>query len=129
MSAQSYRDLIVWQKARRFVREVYQISDDWPRAEQLGLTSQTRRAALSVPANIAEGKGRLGPREYVHHLSIARGSLSEAETLLLIAQDLAFVDEETVAHLLQQTDEIGRLLHALINSLRPSSPSRLTPHA
>lgn len=121
MSAQSYRDLIVWPKAMRLVREAYRVSSAWPRDEVFGLTGQLRRAVVSVPANIAEGKGRIGPREYLHHLSIARGSLSEAETHLLIALDLAFVDQETVASLLRDTDEIGRLLHALINSPRSSS--------
>lgn len=120
MSAQSYRDLIVWQKAMGFVQTVYSVSRNWPKDELFGLTGQARRAAVSVPANIAEGKGRLGARECLHHLSIAHGSLGEAETHLLIARHLAFIDEDILEPMLRQTAEVGRLLQGLMRSLRPS---------
>jgi four helix bundle protein len=102
------------------VREVYRVSADWPKEEMYGLTNQLRRAAVSIPANIAEGQGRTGKREFAHHLSIANGSLHETETLLLIARDLRFIDETTCDTLTSRTAEIGRLLGGLIRKLRPT---------
>jgi four helix bundle protein len=90
----------------------------WPREELFGLTSQARRAAAAVPANIAEGHGRLGPKEFLHHLSIAVGSLHELETHLQLAQRLEFLDEDACSALEDQTAEVGRLLGGLIRSLR-----------
>jgi four helix bundle protein len=87
-----YRDLIAWQKAMALVKNVYEATRDWPSVEQFGLTSQVRRAVVSVPANIAEGQGRYGSRELLHHLSVAHGSLCEVETLMLIAVDLEYLD-------------------------------------
>ncbi len=78
----SYRDLIVWQRGIVLVREVYELSSTWPQHEVFGLTHQIRRAAVSIPANIAEGQGRYGTKELHHHLSIAHGSLCELETHL-----------------------------------------------
>jgi len=100
---------------------VYRASGCWPKDEQYGLTNQTRRAAVSVPANIAEGQGRTGPREFAHHLSIAQGSLAELETLLLIARDLRYLDAVTCDTLLVCATEVSRLIGGLIRSLRPSS--------
>ncbi len=82
----SYGDLIAWQKVMDLVSEVYRVTKDWPREEMFGLTSQVRRSAVSIPSNIAEGQGWTGPKEFVHHLSIAHGSLCEAETQLIIAR-------------------------------------------
>ncbi|HEX5499444.1 MAG TPA: four helix bundle protein, partial [Thermomicrobiales bacterium] len=79
-----YVNLLVWQRAMDLVDVVYDATATWPRDELFGLVSQARRAAVSVPSNIAEGRGRIGPAEYVHHLSIAHGSLCEIETLLRI---------------------------------------------
>lgn len=80
-----YRDLKAWQLAVELADHIYTIKEGWPSREQFGLTSQTRRAAVSVPANIAEGQGRVGKREFPHRLSIAYGSLCELETLIHLA--------------------------------------------
>jgi four helix bundle protein len=100
------------------VTEVYNISKQFPKDEAYGLTSQLRRAALSIPSNVAEGHGRNGPREFVHHLSIAHGSLSEVETQLEIARRLGYVDEEKPIGLNRIAGETGKLINGLMNSLR-----------
>jgi four helix bundle protein len=115
---QSFRDLIAWQRAMDLAAAVYEVTRSWPREEIYGLTAQTRRAAVSVMANIAEGKGRTGSREFLHHLSIADGSLAEVEAHLLLAQRLGFLDETTMAPLLQQIAETRRLVRGLIRGLR-----------
>ena len=115
---QKYRDLVAWQKAMDLVEQVYRVSKSWPREEQYGLTNQARRAAVSVPANIAEGQGRTGNRELAHHLSIAQGSLAELETLLLIAQGLDYLDAADCDPLLARAAETSRVIGGLIRSLR-----------
>lgn len=100
------------------VEGVYRATASWPNEERYGLTSQARRAAVSVPANVAEGKGRTGSTEFAHHLSIAHGSLSELETHLLIAHRLTYLDDAALQPLLRQSAEVGRLLQGLIRSLR-----------
>ena len=117
---QSYRDLIAWQKAMDLVEMVYRATRDWLKDELYGLTNQVRRSAVSVPSNVAEGKGRIGINEFMHHLSIAHGSLCELETHLMIARRLAYVDEPTLQPLLSQAAEFGRLIHGLIRGLRSS---------
>ena len=124
MSVQSYRDLAAWQKAMDLVETVYRATQHWPREEVYGLTNQARRAAVSVPANIAEGQGRCGPTEMLHHLSIADGSLHELETHLLIAQRLRYLDGATATILLTQTAEVGRILGGLMRSMREPSDRR-----
>ncbi len=91
----------------------------WPKEELYGLTNQVRRAAVSIPANIAEGQGRSGLKEFLHHLSIANGSLYETETHLLIARQLGYSDEASCEEIMGQAAEVGRLLHGLIKSLQP----------
>jgi four helix bundle protein len=122
-----YEQLMVWQRGMEFVTECYRISADFPRAEQFGLTIQLRRSATSVPANIAEGNGRWYRKEYLHHLSIARGSVREAETLLKIAVRLRYTAPGQVADALCMSDEISRMLVALRRRLSspppPASPS------
>src|SRR5689334_15110274 len=113
----SYRDLIAWQKGMDLVEMVYRNSDNWPKAEHYGLINQVRRAAVSVPANIAEGQGRASTKEYLHHLSIARGSLLEVETHLLIAQRLGYLPNESADSLLVQAAEVSRLISGLSRSL------------
>jgi len=117
MSIQTYSDLVAWQKAMGVVETVYRVTRDWPREELFGLTSQIRRAAVSVPANIAEGQGRTGIKEFLHHLSIANGSLRELQTHVLISQRLGYSDESTCKALMEQTTEVARLLVGLIKSL------------
>jgi len=90
----SYRDLHVWQRAVELVEEIYRVSARFPDDERYGLTSQIRKAAVSVPSNIAEGYGRRRTGHYVHHLDIANGSLKEVETQLIIAGRLNFIEKE-----------------------------------
>lgn len=118
---QNYRDLIAWQKSMDLVEKVYGVTCEWPKEELYGLTSQLRRAIVSVPANIAEGQGRRGARELLHHLSVASGSLHEAETHLLIAERLHYTDEPTSQRLLAQAAEVGRLIYGLMRSIRASA--------
>ena len=124
MSVQGYRDLAVWQKAMDLVEAVYRATQHWPREEVYGLTNQARRAAVSVPANIAEGQGRRGATEMLHHLSIADGSLHELETHLLIAQRLRYLDGATATILLAQTAEVGRILGGLMRGMREPGDRR-----
>lgn len=117
-----YRDLIVWQRAMVLARGVQDASNVWPRTEIFGLTSQVRRAAVAVPSNIAEGKGRTGRREYLHHLSIALGSLWELETQLQLAYDYGYLSRDRLAELMSKSEEVGRLLRGLIQSLNNPRP-------
>ncbi len=114
----SYRDLEVWQKAMDFVVGCYRACDRYPKTELYGRCSQTQRAAVSVPANIAEGHGRDSSKEYLHHLSISYASLLEAETHLQIAERLAYLDAESLRLLLAQSAEIGRMLNGLAAAIR-----------
>jgi four helix bundle protein len=114
----SYRDLEAWQKGMDLVQEIYRISKQFPKEELLGLTAQMRRAAVSVPANIAEGQGRLQTAEFTRFLSIARGSLTEVETYLLVSVRLEYIDRDAAKPAWLLTQEVGRLINALILSLR-----------
>jgi four helix bundle protein len=118
VTIRSFRDLLAWQRAMDLAEGVYVATRAWPSDEVYGMTAQVRRAAVSVMANIAEGKGRSGSREFLHHLSIADGSLSEVEALLLFAHRLSYVDEATLDRLQRQLDETRNLLRGLIRSLR-----------
>jgi four helix bundle protein len=118
MTIRSFRDLVAWQRAMDLSEEVYFATKTWPADELFGLTAQIKRAAVSVMANIAEGQGRSGPRELLHHLSIADGSLSEVEAHLLFAHRLRFVDDGTLDRLSQQIEETRRPLRGLIRQLR-----------
>ena len=115
----SYRDLRVWQCAMRLVIRVYDATQDFPKHELYGLVNQMRRAAVSIPSNIAEGKGRLTDRDRAHFFSQARGSLLELETQILIAQELTFIGESDSRRLLEMSAEVGRMLNALMCSIRP----------
>jgi four helix bundle protein len=95
VGGENYRDLIAWQKAMDLVEGVYRTTRSWPKEELYGLTNQVRRAAVSVPANVAEGQGRRSSQEFPHHVSIAHGSLREVETHLLISRRLGYSDEAT----------------------------------
>jgi four helix bundle protein len=114
---QSYRELIAWQKAMSLVTTIYQLSASWPSEERFGLTAQIRRAAVSIPSNIAEGHGRRGTKEFLNHLSIGYGSLMELETQLLISGNLLFSTAEQLSSILSQAAEVGRLLNGLMSSL------------
>src|SRR5438874_7314815 len=117
MKSQSYRDLIAWQKALALVTEVYRVTEQLPSHELYGLTSQMRRAAVSVVSNIAEGQARKSRREFLQFLSHAKGSLVEVETQLFVARNLNYVREPQSEALLKQADEVARLVAGLMNSL------------
>ena len=117
MSVRSYRDLLVWQKGIDFVECVYKASACFPPEERYGLTSQLRRSAVSVPSNIAEGQGRQTTRDFLHRLFIANGSLYEAETQVILAHKPGLLKEADQELLLNQSAEVGRLLHGLANAL------------
>ena len=113
----SYRDLVAWQKAMDLVTAVYRLTASFPREEIYGLVSQMRRAAVSIPSNIAEGQGRHGRAEFRHFLRQANGSLMELETQASIAERLGYASADTVAVILQDAAEIGRVINGLIHSL------------
>jgi four helix bundle protein len=118
-----YKDLIVWQRSKALASEIYRITENFPKSELYGLTSQVRRAAVSVPSNIAEGQGRLTRGEFQQFLGHARGSLLELETQLSIAVDLRFLDAREFAAVEPRIAEINRLLNGLLESLRSRGKS------
>ncbi len=115
--SRNYRDLIVWKKSIELVSKLYSSTRAFPKEEIYGLTSQIRRAGVSIPANIAEGQGRNSLGEFRQFLGIAQGSLAELETLLIISGNLLYLTPQKKAELLKSCDEIGRLLAGLKNSL------------
>ena len=117
MAGQNYRDLKAWQLAMDLVVLVYDLSTRFPAEERFGWCAQVRRAAVSVPSNIAEGQGRRSEAEFRHGLAIAHGSLREVETQLLIASRLGYAPPETVSRTLDQAAEVGRCINGLWNSL------------
>ena len=121
MGITSYRELEVWQRSIALVEAVYILGKRFPPDERFGLTSQLQRAAVSIPANIAEGWGRSHRGDYLHHLSIARGSLMEAETHVTIALRLHYVTEDDTRLIHALSQEVGKMLAALIASLREKS--------
>jgi len=119
--SRSYRELLVWQKARKFAAQVYEVTSGFPERERYGLTSQLRRAAVSVASNIAEGQGRLTTGEFRQFLGQARGSLLEVETQLAIALDLGYLDNCKFDLLDQESYRVLGLLNRLLDSLRTES--------
>jgi len=113
----NFKELKVWQKAYQLCLEVYKITKDFPKEERYGLTSQIRRAAVSVPSNIAEGYGRKNKGEYIQALYIAYGSNCELETQIMLSGDLGFVEDRDLRRLLEGVGDIERMLKALIKSL------------
>jgi four helix bundle protein len=114
----SYKDLIVWQKGMELVEAVYRLTLLLPEDERWGLVSQMRRAAVSIPSNIAEGYGRQATGEYHHHLSISRGSLLELETQVLLCEKLGYLQREQTCLVLADIQSISKMLGALINKLK-----------
>ncbi len=114
----SYRDLRVWQQGMDLVESVYRATAAFPKSELYGLTSQIRRAAVSVPSNIAEGKGHYSDKELLHYLYHARGSLLELETQVLLAQRLQYLTAGDSEALLKSAEAVGRSLTGLINACR-----------
>ncbi len=109
-----HQKLEAWSKSIDLVTDIYRSTDDFPREERYGLTGQIRRAAVSIPANIAEGAGRRTKKEFAHFLSNSQGSTSELETELIIANKLGYLDEVTFARLIDQLGRIGRLITGLV---------------
>jgi len=114
---QSYRDLIAWQKSMDLVAEIYRATQSFPRAETYGLIAQLRRAAVSIPSNIAEGHDRLSTGEFRQFLGHARGSLVEVETQILISERLGYLEPNQSTHILKRTTEIAKILNGLLGSL------------
>ncbi len=113
-----HEKLKAWQVAHRLALEVYRVTEDWPRSERYELTSQTRRAALSIPANIAEGVGSHGPRELRRYINVARASLAELAYLLRFARDRELLAQEEWAALHALKHEAGRLTWGLLRSMK-----------
>jgi four helix bundle protein len=120
-AVRSYKDLVAWQKSMDLVAAVYRASQGFPKEEIFGLVSQIRRAAVSVPSNIAEGHARTSKKEFQYFLSNARGSLAELETQLTIAHQLAYIDETEINQLLDRLGEVGRIVNGLLAALKRSS--------
>ncbi len=117
--AKSFQDLIVWQKAHQFVLAIYRFSDNFPQKEIYGLTSQLRRAAISIPANIAEGFKKRGIADKVRFMNISQGSLEECRYYLILTRDLGYGDS---LGLMSQLEEVSKLLEAYSTSIRNSGP-------
>ncbi len=125
MVVEGYRDLKVWNKAMDLVVEAYRLAKKLPKTEVYGLVNQIQRAAVSIPANIAEGQGRDHLGDYLHHLSIANGSLMELETHLLISERLSYLALNEVESVLTLSAEVGRMLNGLIAKLKAKKLSTL----
>ena len=113
----SYKELNVWQKAMELVVEVYSLIKLLPKEETYALADQMRRAAVSIPSNIAEGKNRSSNKEYYRFLSIARGSAAELETQLMLCNRLYYISEDKTADAVKHCEEVGRMLHGLMSKL------------
>ena len=118
VAVRSYHDLIVWQKAVAFSVLVYQTTKMFPSAKQFGLTNQLRRAAVSIPSNIAEGHAQESDGVLTRYLNIAIGSAAELDTQLLIAHKIGYIDAENLSHIQQDLTEIVKLLRGLLRSIR-----------
>ena len=116
-SIRSYRDLKVWQRAMDMTVRTYEITRRFPAEEQYGLVSQMRRAAASVPANIAEGQARRSPKEFLQMLGIARGSLAELETFVSLSERLGLIGSEIGGSVLEECAEINRMINGLMRAL------------
>jgi four helix bundle protein len=113
-----YRDLVLWQRAMELATEVHRVTLKLPRHEMFGMSAQLRRAAVSVPSNVAEGSGRRTTREFIAFLHIARGSLSELKTQLDLARRIDYLADADLSNADSLSDEVGRLLNAVIRGLR-----------
>src|SRR5262249_47147582 len=118
MAVQSYRDLDVWRIAMELAKQCFVVTNKFPRDEIYGMTSQIRRASTSIPANIAEGQGRSGTKEFLYHLSVARGSLKELETHLLLSESVGLLDNSEMISLLGLCDRVSQMLSGLRRSLK-----------
>ena len=118
---ESFRDLKVWQASMALVEDIYRTTSSFPRGERFGLTAQIRRAAVSIPSNIAESKRRKRDPVYLNHLDIALGSQAEVEVQIEIAKRVGFLTDADHGRLHAQVEEVGRMLNGLIRSMQPSN--------
>jgi len=118
LSRLNHKDLILWRKAMDLAVLVHRSCAALPRSETYGLVSQLRRAATSIPSNVAEGHARRSTKEFIHFLHVARGSMAELETQLLLAQRVGYLPESEVTDLRDRISEVGRILHAMVAGLR-----------
>jgi len=118
MDYRSHRKLDVWRKSMDFVVNVYRITSNFPKSEKYGLTSQMRRASVSIPSNLAEGAARKGNKEFMHFLNIAQGSISELDTQLELAYRLGYINKEEYSSLINRATEISKMLYGLSRSLK-----------
>ncbi len=123
MTKNTYRDLEAWKESMELVVSLYELSQHLPASEQYGLTSQMRRAAVSIPSNIAEGQSRRSNKEFLHHLSIARGSLAELETQLILCVRLNFIQRDQAKQVWRHAELSGKLINGLMRSLERKVPS------
>lgn len=114
----NFKELNVWKKARAFIKEVYLLAGNFPKEEKFGLASQVQRAVISIPSNIAEGAGRVSPKEFHYFLNIAVASSFEVETQLILAFDLAYISEDTLNSALHNVQEIQKMLAGLMKSIK-----------
>jgi four helix bundle protein len=126
MGSQSYRDLRVWQKAIELCVQVYKTCETFPKSELYGLADQMKRAAVSIPSNIAEGQGRQHVKEFLHFISVANGSLAELDTQRIIAESLHFLPPEHSALIAGRIIEIRKMLYVLAAKLKSDSPKPKT---
>mgnify|MGYP002335872056 CR=1 FL=1 len=113
----NYRDLKVWQMAMKLTEDIYLTTESFPSRETYALANQLQRAAVSIPSNIAEGHARNSTKDYLRFISISQGSLAEAETQLELAHRLGYIPQAELLCLLEQTNEVGRMLHGLRSAL------------
>ena len=120
----SYRDLRVWQESMTLAVECYQLTRAFPKEEMFGLSSQIRRSAASIPANIAEGHGRENTQSFIQYLRIAQGSLKESETHLLLAERVGLFVKENIEAVLRRCEAIGKMIRLLIRALQQNAKKR-----
>jgi four helix bundle protein len=116
-----YSELLVWQKSMDLITAVYRLTKTFPADERFALSAQLHRAAVSIPANVAESHGRKSTKAYLNHVSIANGSLMELETLLQVTARLEYLRQDQLLDVLKQTNEIGKMVSGLTRSLNPRS--------
>lgn len=117
MPAQSFEDLLVWQKAHHYVVEIYRVTKTFPKEEMFGIVNQMRRASASITANIAEGFVRIGQKDKLHFYNISQGSLEETRNFLILSKDLGYITEDEKTTFLQSAAEVSRLLNAYCQGL------------
>jgi four helix bundle protein len=127
MKARHYRELLVWQRSMALARDVFRLTEAFPRSQRFGLTAQMQRAAVSIPSNIAEGHGRLTDRSFAQFLSQARGSLNELETQAELSRDMGFANSAACGKLLADMEVLAKMLNALLTAVRSTDGSKGSP--